>query len=439
VKEGLINNRFSYTGAIEDYEKILNDAKDNYERIKEDNHPLVSITDSCSFENIEYFSTETIFIIDANCSYNSYSNYSDYNFFSLAMDYNFLNVLKNDKFFYVKIGKKSDEFMVLFIIAVFCFNLIPHNICYCIIRRKIRKIFLLNRLPIYHFISSFYYLFLCFFNCFYIFILALSNPVYDIVIEYTFLFAKSFVKSFFYCEMIFILQGWNIIDFKGIKRKKYIISIVLYELLVPTIFNLSLYFINLISKLTFYFLKCIIELILILAFIIYNIKTKLIPLYKQIDYERIKRSNLIECLKFKFKKLLRIYLVISIFCILILFTLFIEYQTIHIYIHDHYYHIIFISIYYCIVCAALNFTFISKRLPLNYFEAIIYDYKEYYYLIADISDRDNKNKNNLNISNLNLKNITNEKYPIVFINPFTSSKDKYLINKIHLGFVNEEL
>jgi hypothetical protein len=50
MKEDLINNKMSYTSIIEDYEKILNDAKDNYLNIKEENHPLVSITDSCSFE-----------------------------------------------------------------------------------------------------------------------------------------------------------------------------------------------------------------------------------------------------------------------------------------------------------------------------------------------------------------------------------------------------
>ena len=79
-------NKLSYIGSIEDYETILNDVKDNYERIKEENHPLVSITNSCSFENIKYFSTETIFIMDTNCtnnSYNYYLNYSDYIFFFL--------------------------------------------------------------------------------------------------------------------------------------------------------------------------------------------------------------------------------------------------------------------------------------------------------------------------------------------------------------------
>ena len=428
-------NKLSYTGSIEDYETILNNTNDNYESIKEENHPLVSITNSCSFENIKYFSIETIFIIDKNCTSNNsnYLNYSDYILCSLKMDNNYLDVIKNDIFFYVKIGKIPNVYIYLLILIILLFNLISNIIGFCIIRKKIKKINIMHFLPIYSSLYLYYYNFMMVLNGLNFLIFGLGHPIFDIVCEYFILFIKSLIKSHFYSSIILILQGWMIIDFDvGLKFEKYFLGLIMYELLVPLIFNISLYYITIISKLTFIFSKSVLEQILILSFIIYCTKIKLIPLYKQMNHERRIGSNLVDCLEFKFKKLFRIYLVVGIFSIIILISPFIEYQIINIYFYGHFYHNIFNSVYWHFLCAALNFIFISKRLPLNYKENIIYNYNQIlFYYIIDIDE--GKNKNKLNISNLNLKNLKEENYPIVFINPFTSLKDKLLFDKIYIG------
>ena len=56
---------------------------------------------------------------------------------------------------------------------------------------------------------------------------------------------------------------------------------------------------------------------------------------------------------------------------------------------------------FLILCAVLNYIVILKTLPLHYYENIIYDYKDYLFLISDINKTGKKNK--LNISNLNKK------------------------------------
>ena len=435
MKEDLINNKMSYTGIIEDYEKILIDSKDNYLNIKKEKHPIVSITDSCSFENIEYFSTDTIFIIDTKCATNDiYLNYSDYIFYSLNMDDRYLKVLKKDKYLFVKIGKGPDSFINLFLGILYGFNLISSIISFQITKRKIKKLEFINRLPIYLFLKMLDF-FIIYFNFFNIFLLFQKDSFFDIIYEYLFLLMKSYLKAFIYVIILLILQGWMTIDFLiVIKFKKYFITLFLYDLLIPVFFNLSLYFIVITSKLNFYFLKNGIEFFLIILFTIYCIKKKLIPLYKQINYERRKRSILVECLEFKYKKLFRIYLFLGIFFILMLIISFIEYQLIHVYFYDYYYHYIFFFLYALILDVFLNVIFYTKKLPLLYYFNIIFNYEEEFCLIADIAEH----KNELNISNLTSKSLKKEKHPIVFINPFSSEKDKFLSNKISLGFVQKE-
>ena len=103
------------------------------------------------------------------------------------------------------------------------------------------------------------------------------------------------------------------------------------------------------------------------------------------NYELRIASNLFECLEFKFKKIFKIYLVIGIISIIKLISPFIEYQLINIYFYAHYYHNVFNSVYWLILCAVFNCIVISKTLPLHYYENIIYDYKDYLFLISDIS------------------------------------------------------
>ena len=87
----------------------------------------------------------------------------------------------------------------------------------------------------------------------------------------------------------------------------------------------------------------------------------------------------------------------------------------------------------------LSIIFMPKTLPINFYNEIIYNYKEIICYDADIYENDDKSSlnNKLNISILNKKELKNYKYPILLINPFTSSKDKSLFNKIQIGFVGK--
>ena len=105
-------------------------------------------------------------------------------------------------------------------------------------------------------------------------------------------------------------------------------------------------------------------------------------------------------------------------------------------------HYLFFSFYEVNFCLGLNIIFIPKRLPLYFYNDIIYNYRGLVNLVADLYEEDGQKNNNkkLNISNLkivDLKKASNKKNdPIVFIDPFTSTKDELLFNHIHLGNVS---
>ena len=91
-------------------------------------------------------------------------------------------------------------------------------------------------------------------------------------------------------------------------------------------------------------------------------------------------------------------------------------------------------IYEVIGVAGLNFIFLSNRLPLYYFQVINFDFKDTSFLITDIVEDDDKNK--LDISKLTsayLNKALKEESPILFINPFVSTKDSFSYTQLQLG------
>ena len=72
------------------------------------------------------------------------------------------------------------------------------------------------------------------------------------------------------------------------------------------------------------------------------------------------------------------------------------------------------------------------KLPRYYFDKVIINYEITANLLANISQ-----KRNISILNSNiLKNIIN--HPIVFVNPFISSKNQFSNKEIHIGIVQKE-
>lgn len=432
---------FIYTGKFEDIEKIVYDSRDNLEDIKNQNHPWVYIPYECSNKYINYFSNKTIFLANYACYINSsaYENYSDYTFTFVGKFVDYLKTVQKSNFFYGKIGKGFDLDSYKILGIVFATNLIIGIICAIITRRKIKKITFLNFLPIYIINYNFYYVLLGV-NMFNVFILFATNPTLNVVAEYLFLLGQSFYLSHFYSIIIIILRGYMITDFSlGIKIKKYFFYLLIYGLLFSVILNLSLYFFQITSKLNLYYFKNEMEQIVFMSFLVYCIYKVLIPLYKQKNIEQRRGSNLVECITFKYKKLLRLYIFMGICSVLIFISPFIEHAVLYEYLYDFYFHYIFVIIYELIFCVGVNFIFLSETLPLYYFDDIIFNYKEIDTLVADITE--DKDKNKFNISKLTLdklkKNIKNET-PILFLNPFSSTKNSVLFNQFQLGITSKD-
>ena len=429
---------FIYTGSFENIEKIISNYRNNTNKIKSKKYPWVYIPNTCSFNDVKFFSNETIFIVDTSCTNNKskFLNYSDYTFTYFSYFDYYLNKEDKSNFYYAKIGVNIDLKILIILGSIFVVTLITGIICYIITRKKFKKIFILFILPVYLNNLSLYFI-LYGANMANLFLILLTNEKLDLLVEYLLLIVQSLYKAYFYASAILILQGWDIIRFDLRKKfKKYFLYFLSYNIGFCGILNLSLYFIHITSKLNLYYFKSDLEQIVFMTFLIYSIYKTLIPLYKQKIYEERLRSNLVDCLTFKYKKLFKVFIFFSICSVLTFIFPFIEHAVLNVYLYDFHFHYTFNIIYELISCAGLNFIFLSINLPFHYYENIIFNYREISTFIADIIE--NEDKNRFNISKLNSANLKDAKKndsPILFINPFTSNKNSLLYNQIHLGFI----
>ena len=152
-------------------------------------------------------------------------------------------------------------------------------------------------------------------------------------------------------------------------------------------------------------------------------------------YEERKRSQLVECITFKYKRIIKLFVFLGFCSIIIFISPFIEHAILGLYLYDFFYHYTFLVIYELIICTGLNFIFLEKEFPPYYFDPIIFDYKEISSLIADFIEDEDKNKFNISkLTSTNLKNTMKKGYPILFINPFSSTKNLFSNNRLYLGF-----
>ena len=429
---------YIYTGPFENIEKVLYNSRNNIEKIKNETHPWVYILNTCNFSNIRYFSNKTIFVTTDLCDNKPFYfvNYSNYTFTSVSRYKDYLDKVEK-KFHYAKVGIETDLTMYMIVGITFVINMIVCIICKVITDKKIKKLFFLFYLPIYS-LNSILYNILIVCNLMNVLIIPLTTPVLNIVAEYGFLFVHSVFKALAFSIIMQILEGWMILHFvKGnYKYRKCFWYFLLYEIGFSSILNLSLYLGRITSKLNLYYSKRYLELIAFISYFIYSIYKVLIPLYRQMKYEERKRSNFVECIQFKYKKMFKLFVFLGILSIIVFISPFIEHAILDLYLYDFFYHYTFLVIYEIIFCVGINFIFLSKYLPLYYFKPIIYDYKEISALIADITEDNDKNK--LNISKLtssNLKTAMKKGTPILFINPFASTKNPFLHNQLHLGII----
>ena len=273
------------------------------------------------------------------------------------------------------------------------------------------------------------------------FLFFMGRDSLDFLSEYVIVFLLALYKGSFYTTAILLLKGWMTTTFipLGDNFKKYYKRLLLYELVVSLLLHLSIYFINISSKLNLFYIKSELEQIAFLSYIIYCIIKKMIPLYKQMKYEQSIRSDLVKCIRFKFKKLFFTYLLFGIYSLWIMIFPIIEKQLIYSYIYNYHLHYVLQLFIEAIFCIGLNIIFIPKKLPRYFFDEIVYNYRELVYLEADVYEGDDEENHlkKLNISKLSFnilkKASKKDNYPIVFINPFASSRDMLLFNHIHIG------
>ena len=158
-------------------------------------------------------------------------------------------------------------------------------------------------------------------------------------------------------------------------------------------------------------------------------------------YEQSIRSDLVKTIKFKFKILFFTSIIMDVYTLFFMISPLIEYKYTYTYVDNFNIHLILQLFYETVFFILLTIVFYPKKLPRNYFDDIVFNYKSLVLLLANIGGNKNDNKidEKLNISNLNyqlLKKLSKkENYPLILINPFISPKNNLLFNEIHIGTV----
>ena len=453
-KIGISDNDLFYSGFPEYLEEIFDNSNtkaEKIEAIKEKRCPLVLMFDECLFEYIKYFSTDTIFVIDQKCFKKEIyiENYSDYTIFTIEnrdLIYSTKILMEENNIYYIKIGKQMEEHTKIFFYIMIIISAIT-SIFLCFIMNRVLKnmdeenILLVNFLIIH--LSDL--LFMANVGSAISFFLFMGKEALDFLSEYIIVFLLALYKGCFYTTGIILLQGWMTTTFinLGDKFKKYYKRILIYELIISLLLQLSVYFVNISSKLNFLYIKTGIEEIAFLSFIIYCIINKMVPLYKQLDFEQRIRSDLVECLEFKYRRFFKIFLIFGIHCIWTIINPLIEKNIIYSYLNNYHLHFLFKIFYEGMFCLGLNIIFIPRKLPRYFYDEIIYNYKGLVFLVADVYEEDDEENHNkkLNISKLSFKDLKKvskkTNFPIILLNPFASSKDQLLINDIHLGIAQK--
>ena len=120
-KKDASDNDLFYSGSAEYMDNIIVNAYNNkgkYSSIKEKKHPLVLMLDICLFEYINYFSTDSIFVINHNCI-NFKKDYTNYTIFSIVQDANYMKfLLQKSSVYYIKLGKDIEKNMNIFLYII---------------------------------------------------------------------------------------------------------------------------------------------------------------------------------------------------------------------------------------------------------------------------------------------------------------------------------
>ena len=446
-KDEAIDALKKIAGSFEDIEDALTINPFNRTRtiiLKEGKHPLVYVSRGADLEYINLFPTTTIFIINKMHTQNLKNISKNFTIYTINDMENYFNYYFDfyikQNFYYIKLGKKLDKTMEGIVNCLIFFNTTICLLISVIIRKIIKSLEPDNQLPIYFLICSISDLLTITNIANGLSFLFFKDADYYFIAEYMTLFTYSFYKSVFYSIIIYVLLGWMTISFfgwGGDTFKKISKRIISYDLIFSIIILISIYFINFSSKLNLFYIKNFTEHLPLLFFTIYCIFEKLVPLSKQMIYEQQIRSDLVKCLRFKFKRLFFSSLIMATYAIIFLSSPLWEYKFIYNYIDNFNIHLVFQLFYETIFILFFCVTFSPRKLPEYYFDEIVFNYKGKVFLLAYISEEKN-NANKLNISNLDfakLKKISKkDNYPLILVNPFNSSIDN-IFNEVYIGSV----
>ena len=397
---------------------------------KDKPHELVFLLGESNIHDIEEFPETTIFIISKDFSNKLENKHRKYKIFLIDVDHDSASYHFRESLFCL-IGKNFDK-NILSVLSKFAYSsIIIYLIIFflnIIMTKIIREE---NRLPIHTFIA-----FISIFSICLIFLNGIdfifdSLEFSNFWLNFIYIIYYSSLKGFYYSAMVFYLSGDMILSFNEneILFKKIRNEAFTCSCLLTIIIKISKYFSNFITELKLFIIKSILEHSILLCCTIYFIYKKLLPLHNQLKYEQSIHSELVQCLKFKFKRMLWLNVFMLIYNIFFIVATSIEHGYIYSYIDNIRIHVEIELFYEAVFIIFFFIIFLPIKLPRYYFDKVNFNYENSDNLRVNIS----KKRNISILTSKILKKITDN--PIVFYNPYISLKNEFSNNGLYLGFV----
>ena len=301
---------------------------------KEGSHELIFLLSISSIRDIEKFPKSTIFIISKDYVNELDNKYQNYKIFIIDADHNSALYHFKEPLFCL-IGKMLDE-EILRVLRIFAYSSLIICVIIFFLNIIMTKIIRVeNRLQIHFYINVF-----CFFLIFLIILngIGIVSLVFNnLLFNFGYLCCYSVIKGFYYSTMYFCLKGDMILSFNENSRycNKIRKGAAFCSVFLTIFIKVFTYLYNFITELKLLYIKSIFEHFILLCCTIYFINRKLIPLYNQMKYEQRIHSELVECIKFKYKRMLFLDILMIIYNLFFILSTPIEHKYIFSYIDNN--------------------------------------------------------------------------------------------------------
>ena len=394
-------------------------------------HKLVFLLGESNINEMARYPT-SIFIISKDFANKLENKHRNYKIFIIDVDQYSSSLYFRDSIFCL-IGKKLDE-TLLQKLRKFIYS----SIIICLIVFSLNKIMTKiisedNRLSIHILINNVSIFLVC---------LIFSNGlgfIFDSLLFNNYslnlvnLIFYSIIKGFYYSSMCFSLSGDMILSFNKNEKifKKIKKGAIFCSIFLTILIKVFTYFNNLITELNLLYIKSILEHSVLLCCTIYFINKKFLPLYSQVKYEQTIDSELVQCLKFKFQRMLWLNVFMLIYNLFFIVSTSIEHDYIYSYIDNIKIHLSLQLFYESVFFIFFFIIFLPIKLPRYYYDKVIFNY-EIYENSGNLRVNISKKRSISILTSKILKKITDN--PIVFYNPYISLKNQFSSNGLYLGF-----